>query len=237
MHQQKQGTAGHTPQTSLQPLPDGRLQGPGTHRQKAAAGIGQSGQAVYGGGGKPGIQIHGELDQGGAQRPQRPDAQSEPQALQGGTTLLPWRRLQGSALEQAEIKGLALVPEQGQQGRLNLGVGMVVEGLAQGRGHHRIAVPSDALRKGRLPQRLGQPPSQHPHGGGSIQALCQNDHQIGLGPHSTSLDRRQPGLQGEDAGAQPLQPLPTIHAGWRRQVGRVEGVVQGGGARHSTAQP
>ena len=51
VHQQKQGTARHTPQTSLQPLPDGRLQGPRAHLQKAAAGIGQSGQAVYGGGG------------------------------------------------------------------------------------------------------------------------------------------------------------------------------------------
>ena len=140
-------------------------------------------------------------------------------------------------MEQAEIKGLALVPEQGQQGHLNLGVGMVAEGLAQGRGHHRIAVSSDALGKGRLPQGLGQPPSQHPHAGGSIQAFCQNDHQIGLGRHATSFDRRQPGLQGKDAGTQPLQPLPTINAGRRRQVGRVEGVVQGGGARHSTAQP
>ena len=103
---------------------------------------------------------------------------------------------------------------------------MVAEGLPQGRGHHRIAVPCDALGKGRVPQGLGQPPSQQPHRSGSIQAVSQNGDQIRLGWHATSLDRRYPGLQGKGVGAQPLQPLPTIHAGRRRQVGGVEGVQE-----------
>jgi hypothetical protein len=37
VHQQQQGTAGHTPQTLLKPLAQSRLQGPGTHRQQTGA--------------------------------------------------------------------------------------------------------------------------------------------------------------------------------------------------------
>ena len=54
VHQQHEWMARQTPQTTLEPCRHSRLQGPGTHRQKTGAAIGESGQAIHRSVGKPG---------------------------------------------------------------------------------------------------------------------------------------------------------------------------------------